>query len=314
MRERWHRRLKLALVVALALAPTMSCAPPAPVAPEHTALDTGFTELYNLRFDRAHAEFERWIQEHPESPLGPASRLSALLLEELNRLQFLRAGRGPAASPGNANSPLAAPSGNRSGSAGAVRKRPPPAPPPAADAGKRAEFRELARQTIAKAEAHLAANPRHQDALLALVIAYGSQAEYLNLVEKRAWASLPLFKKSNRYAQALLKVNLEAYDAWAASGFTEYLAASLPFYVRWFVRFDNVQADKQRGIAQLKLAAARGRYLRPFAKLLLASVCFREKQPQEAQRWLDELRAEFPANPLVTAEFARLHGRLIPGR
>jgi hypothetical protein len=279
-----HLRPLLPAAAILLAAAVCRAAPP----PEPTALDSGFHELYNLRFDRAREEFDRWIQEHPEHPLGPASRLSTHLLEELNRLYAAR----------NASPP----------------GRPAPAPVSRPDPRNRAAFYEQARQTIARAEAHLAANPRHQDALLALVIAYGTQADYVDLVERRPWASLLLFKKCNRHAQVLLGINREAYDAWAASGFIEYLAGSLPFYVRWFVRFDSVRGDKKKGIEQLKLAAARGRYLRPYAKLLLASLYLREKQPGQAERLLEELRAEFPANSLATTEFARLHARLIPGR
>lgn len=277
--------MALSLLLCAAIARGNTAAPP--VVP--TALDTGFAELYNLNFDRAHAEFDRWMQEHPEDPLGPASHVSAYLLQELNRLRIVesqaKAGRQVASRP------IARP-----------------------DPRLRASFYEGVRHTIAKAEAHLAANPWHQDSLLALAIGYGIQADYLNLVERRPWASLPLFKKSNRYAQALLRVNPAAYDAWATSGFTEYLAGSLPFYARWLVRFDSVQGDKKRGIEQLRLAAARGRYLRPFAKIMLASVYLREKQPAEAALLLQELRAEFPANPLVTAELVGFNAHFIPGR
>lgn len=278
----------LAFVLLLNSGPTWASPDSSP--PDPTALDTGFNELYNLRFDKARAEFDRWSQEHPENPLGPASRLSMHLLEELNHM-------------------YAAQTANRE-----AKGAPAAAQAAAPDPRKRAAFFEQARQTIAKAEAHLAANARHQDALLAMVIAYGTQADYVNLVEKRPWASLLLFKKCGHYAQALLAVNRESYDALAASGFVEYLSGSLPFYSRWFVRFESVQGDKRKGVERLKLAAARARYVRPFAKLLLASVYLREKQPQEAERLLVELRAEFPSNTLATTGFARLHGRLIPGR
>lgn len=264
-------------------AQTAALAAQGPRVSAPTALDEGFIALYNLQFERAHAQFDRWVKEHPNDPLGPASHASAYLFQELNRLgilesEFLKDDK-----------KLAARSGARS------------------DARLRGLFYEQARRAEAVAKTHLARNPHHQDSLLALTISYGSQADYLNLVEKRPVASLPLFKKSNSHAQALLKLNPSAYDAWTASGFTEYLAGSLPFYVRWFVRFDSVHGEKQRALEQLRLAAARGRYLRPFAKILLAAVCLREKQLAESARLLEELREEFPANPLFAAELARLN-------
>lgn len=264
-------------------------APPAPAAPAAfstlTALDSGFLALYSLKFERAHAEFDRWQQEQPESALGPATHASAYLFEELHRLgilesEFLKD-----------DEKLAARSGTH--------------PHPRL----RAAFYNEARRAAAKAQARLARVPSDQEALLALTIVYGAQADYLNLVEKRPVASLPLFKKSNSQAQALLRLNPAAYDAWMAAGFSEYLAGSLPFYVRWFVRFEAVKGDKARGIEQLRVAAARGRYLRPFAKILLAVVYLREKRPAEAAQLLEELRGEFPANPLFANELARLHRR-----
>lgn len=253
--------------------------------PAQTALDAGFHSLYNLQFEQAHAEFDRWVQEHPDDPLGPASHASAYLFQELSRLGILESG-------------FLNDDRNLTARAGA---RP--------DLHLRAAFYVQARRAEAKSRAHLARNPRHQDSLLALTIAYGAEADYLNLVEKRPVASLSLFKKSNRYAQELLKLNPTAFDAWTASGFTEYLAGSLPFYARWVVRFDAVKGKKGRGIEQLQLAAARGRYLRPFAKILLAVICLREGRPEQTARWLAELHAEFPSNPLFAVELARLNGR-----
>lgn len=59
------------------------------------------------------------------------------------------------------------------------------------------------------------------------------------------------------------------------------------------------------GIKQLEIAAASGRYLRPFAKILLA--LRREKKPDVARNQLTELVAEFPQNPLFVGEPAKLN-------
>jgi hypothetical protein len=52
------------------------------------------------------------------------------------------------------------------------------------------------------------------------------------------------------------------------------------------------------GIQQLEIAADHGRYLRPFAKILLALAALRENKPELARTQLNELVAEFPENPL----------------
>lgn len=171
-------------------------------------------------------------------------------------------------------------------------------------------FYDQLRKATEQAQSRASRQPNDETALLALTIIYAAQADYLNLVEKRSWASLTLFKRSNRYAQQLLKRNPAAYDAWAASGLSEYLADSLPFYARWFVRFDSVKGDKQAAIEQLQRAATKGRYLRPYAKMLLAGLYLRERRPQEGLRVLKELNAEFPDNPMIAAELRQVTARL----
>ncbi len=55
-----------------------------------------------------------------------------------------------------------------------------------------------------------------------------------------------------------------------------------------------------------------GRYLQPFAKILLALAARREKQDPLAQKLLRELSEEFPESPLYAAEYAKAMGRPIP--
>jgi predicted Zn-dependent protease len=54
------------------------------------------------------------------------------------------------------------------------------------------------------------------------------------------------------------------------------------------------------------IAADHGRYLRPFAKILLALTALREKKPEVARIQLNELVAESPENPLFASELANL--------
>jgi hypothetical protein len=63
---------------------------------------------------------------------------------------------------------------------------------------------------------------------------------------------------------------------------------------------------------QLAKTVDGGRYLRPFAKILLALAGRREKQNALAQRLLGELSEEFPDSSLFAAEYAKAMGRPIP--
>src|SRR5436305_15029370 len=62
-----------------------------PKVPTVTALDRGFTGLYNLDFSGAQKEFEGWQKLHPDDPVGPVSEAAGLLFSEFNRLGILEA-------------------------------------------------------------------------------------------------------------------------------------------------------------------------------------------------------------------------------
>jgi hypothetical protein len=75
----------------------------------------------------------------------------------------------------------------------------------------------------------------------------------------------------------------------------------------------GARADRERGIQQLRLTAQNGRFLKPFAKLLLAVAALRDHDALMARKLLSELQQEFPQNPLYSYELGRLnHPESIP--
>jgi hypothetical protein len=129
-------------------------------------------------------------------------------------------------------------------------------------------------------------------------------------VEKRQISSLSVAKKSNAYAQRLLKLDPKFYDAYLTAGVSEYMIGSLPFFVRWFVHFDNVEGDKKKGLERLELVAREGHFFRPFSKILLAVAALREKRPRDAQKLLTELAHDYPGNPLFRKELTKVSSKL----
>jgi predicted Zn-dependent protease len=79
------------------------------------------------------------------------------------------------------------------------------------------------------------------------------------------------------------------------------------------VHFDGVNGSKDTGIQNLQLVARSGHYLRPFAKILLAMVYLREKQPQQTQNLLASLTSEYPDNPLLRKELAKVTAQIGSG-
>jgi len=155
----------------------------------------------------------------------------------------------------------------------------------------------------------LKGQPNDRNALFTMCVVSGMTSDYTALVEKRQMSSLSPAKRANVYAQRLLKLDPHFYDAYLTAGFSEYVIGSLPFFIRWFVHFDNIEGDKDRGVKNLELVAREGRYLAPLAKVFLGIIDLREKKPQEARKLLAELVRDYPQNPLYRRELDKLDHR-----
>src|SRR2546430_11438030 len=107
-------------------------------------------------------------------------------------------------------------------------------------------------------------------------------------------------------AQRLLALHPDCYDAYLAVGRENYLRTLKPLPLRWLLRLGGAQTDKRPGIERLRITADRGRYLRPYARLLLAVAALRDKDVPAARRNLASLAAEFPNNKMHRGEHLKL--------
>jgi len=266
----------LALTAAASAADASFALPP---------LDHGFQLLYNLDFDRAHGIFAQWEQSHPDDPMGPTADAAGLLFSEFHRLGVLESQFFADDKKFENRSKLS--------------------PDPAI----RAKFDAAIQKAQLLARGRLARVPKDRDALLALTLTNGLQADYAALVEKRNMASLHYTKESTMWGEQTLAADPNCYDAHIAGGISKYLIGSMSAPVRWLVRLGGVSGDKQAGVKELKLVADRGHYLAPFANILLAIAYVRDHDNQRAKELLASLRDQFPANPLFAQEIARLEAK-----
>ena len=247
-----------------------------------SALDRGFSGLYNLDFAGAQRDFAAWQQMHPDDPVGPVSEAAGFLFSEFNRLGVLESQFYE----------------NDESFEGRSKLTPDPV------------LRNHFQAAIGRAEnlshARLAKDPKDQDALFALTLSSGLQADYAALIEKRNLASLHFTKQASASGQQLLAVCNDCYDALLATGFSKYIIGSMAAPVRWVLRLGGLSSDKQGGIADLQKTAAHGHYLAPFARILLSIAYVREKDKSRALQLLIGLRREFPANTLFSREIAHL--------
>lgn len=247
-----------------------------------------FARLYNYDFAGAHVLLDEQLRSDPANPLVHAVRAAAYLFAEMGRLKILEAG-------------FFLNDDNMVDGQGHNAK-----PDPAV---KRQVFAAID-QTRARAQARLAVDPDDRSALFAMVMASGVGADYTGFVERREWKGMSLSRETNRYAQKLLSLKPPVYDAYLNVGALQYVTGSLPFYIRWFVHFDNIDANKRKGIESLKLVAQHGTYYGPFARILLAVVSLREGKLEDARAIMAQLSSEYPENTLMKYELRTITERI----
>lgn len=267
------------------MAPAFSISAGALGSPEAgipTDLERGFLGLYNLDFAGAQKDFSSWEAKHPDDPVGPVSEAAGFLFAEFNRLGVLEGQFYADDKAFDARSKLSP------------------------DRAVRSQFQAALDRSQRLAHARLDNDAKDRDALFALTLASGLQADYAALIEKRNLASLHYTKEASAWAQQLLAICSDCYDAQIATGFSKYIIGSMSAPVRWLMRMGGLPADKQGGIADLQLTAQHGHYLAPFARILLSIAYVRDKNRVRALELLTALRLQFPANTLFPREIVRL--------
>jgi hypothetical protein len=278
----------VSLLVTLAFSAPVFSSEDSPALSDVPALSDGFRQLYEQKFPEARAQFSSWAAEHPEEPFGQIAIGASFLFEEfyrqgvltsdffLNDKKFLKG----------------------------IDGKP--------DAGRMKGFQDALTQARTLSRARLEKDSQDADALFCLTMADGMESDADSILQKKNLDSLKRMKEANEYAQKLLALRPDAKDAYVAVGAANYIIGSLSGAKKFFLWFGGIHGDRQLGMQQLQKTADGGRYLRPFAKILLALAARREKQPALAERLLRELNDEFPASPLFAAEYAKIMGRPIP--
>jgi tetratricopeptide (TPR) repeat protein len=280
--------LFLAALPALSAQPLPSNGKVSPAFTNVPALEDGYKHLYEQQFPEARAEFEAWSAEHPDEPFGQDSIAASYLYEEFYRQGVL-----------SSDFFL----DNKKFLQGIDGKP---------DPGRMKGFRAALANARTLANEHLATDPDDADALFALTLADGMESDADSILLKKHLDALKRMKEANVYAKQLLALRPDAYDAYIALGAANYIIGCLSGSTRFFLWFGGVHGDKQLGMEQLQKTAEDGRYLRPFAKILLALAARREKETALAQKLLHELNDEFPTSPLFAAEYAKAMGWPVP--
>jgi hypothetical protein len=251
-------------------------------------LASGFHSLYLQNFSEARDKFAAWESQHPNEPFGEVAVAASYLFEELYRQGVL-----------SSDFFL-----NEKRFLHGIEGKPDPA--------RMKSFQEALDLARKLAKERLAKNARDAEALFALTLTAGMESNADMMLKKHHIEALKRLKEGNEHAKELLAEEPDANDAYVALGSANYIIGSLSGGTRFFLMFGGIHGDKKLGMQQLGKTIDSGRYLQPFAKILLALAARREKQNSLAQKLLLELSEEFPESPLYAAEYAKAMDRPIP--
>jgi hypothetical protein len=277
--------LLLLPAACFAQAPTPSAGAAFTTDPE---MASGFHQLYAQHFSEARTIFTNWESSHPEDPFGPVAIAASYLFEELYRQNVL-----------SSDFFL-----DQKRFLNGIEGKPDPA--------IMAEFRSELSKTRSLSKQLMKQNPKDPEALFGLTLAAGMESDADAILEKKQLDGLKRMKEANEYAKQLLVLQPDTTDAYVALGAANYIIGSLNPGYRMGLWFMGIHGDKKLGMEQLAKTAENGRYLEPFAKILLALSARREKQNALAQKLLLQLSEQFPSSPLFAAEYAKAMGRPIP--
>ena len=290
------RIASLALALVLCGANVAAAGPPAddPVAyPAFTnvpELTDGFNFLYLQRFEEARAKFTDWESRNADDPFGPAAIAASYLFEEFYR-------QGVLTSEFYCD--------DKKFLHGIDGK-----PNPERLKG----FQEAISSARELAAARLREKPNDPEALFALSMVAGMESNSLVVLLKKHLDGLKRMKEANDYSKQILALRPDALDAYVGPGSANYIIGCLSGTTRFFLWFGGIHGDKKLGMEQVTKTAEGGRYLKPFAKILLALAALREKQYDLAKTNLRELTEEFPDSPAFAAEYAKVMKRPVPAQ
>ena len=220
-------------------------------------LYAGWLKMYDLQFPQAQRQFTAWEVAHPADPMGPLSQAAGYLFAEFARLGVLESELFTEDKTFQHRERLNA------------------------DPKARQHFDEQVLRADSMANAALGKDGDDARALLVKSLSLGLRADYAAMIEKQNLLPLRLTKESREYSEKLLQKHPTDYDAYLGPGVENYLLSLKPAPLRFMLQLTGSKADRQAGVEQLKLTAAHGHFLEPFAKLLLAVAALRDRQ----QRW-----------------------------
>ncbi len=242
----------------------------------------GFAAFYAMDYDAALTRFERIATEHPDDPLATDFLLDATLFKELNRLDLL-------------DTTFYANDGFLTGKHTVVEDR-----------AARDKIKSLAAKAQTQANTLLAKNGKDVDALYARGWSRSLLATYTAMVERAFPTALKLALSAKNDQEAVLKLDGNYVDANLFVGTYQYVVGALPRSFRLLIEIAGISGNKEKGMAMLQTAAARGIRTSIDARTCMMLFLRREARYPPAQAIAQQLASEYPHTYLFQLELANL--------
>ena len=228
----------VAAIIVLGATSGRARADGSPQAPYTKALH----ERYNLQYDAARQTLETWLAQHPDD-LHALNDLATVLLQREMFYQGI----------------LASHIFNDLG--GMFRSGKIPYTP-----NFQQRLFALLDKAQTLAENRLKANPNDQQALYWAGAAHATRAVFYFTLAKSYLAALHEATEARNLHQRLLTGNPQFMDAWLVVGLNDYVAGSLPWYIKVLASLAGYRGDKKRGIEEVHRAAVQGNWARDDAR------------------------------------------------
>ena len=277
-------------VLCLMSLPALAQAPNASGSSPHSAaasqqrdplVEAAFDRFYNMDYDRAIQEFEKFLDRHPSDPSAVNHLLTTILMRELYRMGAMNSGE-------YANDSFI----------GQAHRT--------ADPKVKERIKRLVEQAEGLEDQQLKANPDSIDALYARGVTRAQFALYTALVERAWFSALRNAVGARRDHERVLELDPNYVDAKLVVGTHNYVMGSLPWSVKVAVALVGLSGTKEKGLEYLHQVADSNGENSVDAKVVLSLFLRREHRYDEARAFMHDLAERYPGNYLFPLEEANL--------
>lgn len=242
---------------------------------------SGSLNLYNLEYDKAIADFEAALKQHPNDPFAYNHLVQALLFRELYRLNAL-------------DTTLYTDNGFLTGK------------PLPGDPQTKARIFELADASLQLSEQSLKADPTNVEALYARGVTRGLKLTYVAIIEKSFFSALRNASASRSDHERVLQLDPQYVDAKTVVGLHNFVLGSMPLAARIMAGIVGMSGSKKKGLDYLYEVVQADCETSVDARVALALFLRREARYQDALDIMRPLTVKFPRNFIFALEEANL--------